>query len=104
MKTYTMYILASESGVLYTGVTNSIQRRVWQHKRKLLPGFTEKYNVTKLVYYEVFSDVRAAIQREKQIKRWSRAKKVHLIELRNPKWLDLFEIDSADDRIPADLR
>ena len=103
MRTYAVYILASDSGVLYTGVTNSIQRRVWQHKLKLLPGFTEKYNVTKLVYYEVFSDIRAAIQREKQIKRWNRAKKVFLIELRNPRWLDLFEIDAADDRTPDDL-
>jgi putative endonuclease len=63
-------------------------RRVWQHKQKAVPGFTAEYNVNKLVYYEVFDDVRAAIQREKQIKRWNRAKKVTLIEMKNPKWLD----------------
>ena len=90
MKTYCVYILASASGVPYIGLTNSLMRRVWQHKQKAVPGFTAEYNVNKLVYYEVFDDVRAAIQREKQIKRWNRAKKVTLIEMKNPKWLDLF--------------
>jgi putative endonuclease len=103
MKTYCIYILASASGVLYVGVTNSLMRRVWQHKQKLIPGFTSEYNVTKLVYCEVFEDVRAAIQREKQIKRWSRAKKVSLIEKKNPKWLDLFVEQPTYDELPEEL-
>jgi putative endonuclease len=103
MKTYCVYILASASGVLYIGVTNSLMRRVWEHKQKLIPGFTAGYNVTKLVYYEVFNDVRAAIQREKQIKRWSRAKKVSLIEKKNPKWLDLFVEQPTYDELPEEL-
>jgi putative endonuclease len=103
MKTYCVYILASDSGVLYIGVTNSLTRRVWQHKQKLVPGFTSEYNVTKLVYYDVFEDVRAAIQREKQIKRWSRVKKVLLIERKNPKRLDLFAEQPTYDEIPDEL-
>jgi putative endonuclease len=103
VKTYCVYILASASGVLYVGVTNSLMRRVWQHKQKLVPGFTAQYNVTKLVYYEVFDDVRAAIQREKQVKRWSRAKKVSLIEKKNPKWLDLFVEQPTYDELPEEL-
>ena len=103
MKTYCVYILASASGVLYIGVTNSLMRRVWEHKQKLVPGFTAQYNVTKLVYDEVFDDVRAAIQREKQIKRWSRAKKVLLIEKKNPRWLDLFVEQRTYDELPDEL-
>ncbi len=103
MKTYCVYILASASGVLYVGVTNSLMRRVWEHKQKLVPGFTAQYNVTKLVYYEVFDDVRAAIQREKQVKRWSRAKKVSLIEEKNAKWLDLFVEQPTYDELPDEL-
>ena len=89
MKSYCVYVLSSLSGVLYVGVTNDIQRRVNQHKQKPVPGFSAKYNITKLVYYETFENIRAAIEREKQFKRWGRAKKVWLIESKNPKWADL---------------
>jgi putative endonuclease len=88
-KRYCVYIVASVSGVLYTGVTNSVLRRVHQHKEKRTPGFTQKYNVDRLVHFEVFEDVRVAITREKQIKRWRREKRVALIEATNPKWEDL---------------
>ena len=87
-KKYYVYILASASGVLYTGITNNLQLRALQHQQKRIPGFTRTYNVTRLVYFEIFDDVRLAIGREKQIKRWRRDKKVKLIELQNPKWLD----------------
>ena len=86
---YHVYIMASESGVLYTGVTNHLEFRTIQHKQKVTPGFTSKYNVTKLVYFEPFGDIRYAIAREKQLKRWRREKKVTLIEQMNPKWRDL---------------
>lgn len=91
MWTYNVYILASASGVLYTGVTNGLLKRVNQHRQKLIPGFTRKYNVTKLVYFETFGDNRVAIAREKQIKAWTRKKRVVLIESRNPSWADLIE-------------
>ena len=83
------YIMASESGVLYVGVTNNLVVRVGQHKDGLLPGFTQKYRVTKLVWYEPHNSIRAAIEREKQIKGWGRTKKVRLIQERNPSWRDL---------------
>ena len=86
---YHIYIMASASGVLYTGVTNHLESRVAQHKQKLFPGFSAQYNMTKLVYFEPFSDVRDAIAREKQLKRWRREKKVLLIERANPTWRDL---------------
>ena len=88
-KRYYVYIVASLSGVLHTGITNSIFRRVHEHKEKRTPGFTQSYNVDRLVHFEPFSDVRAAIGREKQIKGWRREKKVELIEATNPKWEDL---------------
>ena len=88
-RNYYVYILASSSGVLYTGVTNNIQRRVSEHRLKLIPGFTKKYNVTKLVHYESFVGIQPAIAREKQLKAWTRQKRVALIESRNPKWADL---------------
>ena len=88
-KSYAVYILASASGVLYTGITSNIAGRALQHRQERLPGFTRKYNVKKLVYFESYGDVTVAIQREKRIKRWSRTKKIWLIELENPKWLDL---------------
>jgi len=75
--------------VLYTGVTNNLERRMYEHKNKLIPGFASKYNLKKLVYFEETIDVSAAITREKQIKGWLRKKKVALIELENPKWNDL---------------
>ena len=79
MKTYYVYIMASRSRTLYTGVTNNLERRVVEHKRELVPGFTARYRIERLVYYEVFGDIRQAIQREKKIKGWLRAKKIALI-------------------------
>src|SRR5207244_3080556 len=76
MKTYYVYIMTNNSRTLYTGVTSNLERRVLQHKRKLLPGFTREYNINRLVYYETFGDIGAAIRREKQIKGWLRVKKV----------------------------
>jgi putative endonuclease len=87
-KQYYVYIMASKSRVLYVGVTNDLQRRAEQHKQKLVEGFTQKYNVTRLVYYEATNDVHSAIAREKQIKSWRRSKKVELIESANPTWKD----------------
>jgi putative endonuclease len=89
VKQYFVYILTSKSGTLYTGMTNNLERRVHQHKHKLIEGFTSKYNVNRLVYYETYRDVRDAIDREKQIKGWRRSKKIALIETMNPKWQDL---------------
>jgi len=89
MKTYYVYILASKSRTLYTGVTNNPERRVIEHRRKLVPGFTARYNINRLVYYEVCGDPLAAISREKQIKGWTRLKKVALIESLNRDWKDL---------------
>ena len=86
---YYVYIVASRSRTLYTGVTNDLQRRVYEHKKKLVPGFTTKYNIQRLVYYETTEDVDAAIFREKQIKGWTRSKKLQLIESVNPTWKDL---------------
>ena len=91
MAVYHVYILANASGVLYTGVTNHLERRVAQHKQKLLAGFTKQYEVVRLVYFEPFGDVRTAISREKQIKRWRREKKLVLISIMNPKFRDLSE-------------
>ncbi len=81
--------MSSDSGTLYTGVTNDLQRRVYQHKHKLIEGFTSQYDVNRLVYFESCGDIRDAIQREKQIKAWRRSKKIALIEEMNPKWEDL---------------
>jgi putative endonuclease len=89
MKQYWVYIMSNKSRTLYTGVTNDLARRVLEHKRKLIPGFTKKYNLQRLVYYEEWSIIRDAIGREKQIKGWLRAKKIGLIESRNAEWLDL---------------
>lgn len=86
-----VYIMASASGVLYIGVTNSLEARVLEHQQKLVPGFSQTYNTKKLVYFEPFTDIRNAIAREKQLKRWCREKKVSLIEKQNPRWLDLSE-------------
>jgi putative endonuclease len=89
MKKYFVYIMTNRSRTLYTGVTNDLHRRAYEHKHKLVPGFTAKYNIDRLVYFEETSDVAAAIAREKQIKGWLRAKKVALIEAANPQWNDL---------------
>ena len=87
--TYSVYIMASESRVIYTGVTNDLYRRVWEHKQKLSGGFSSRYNTFKLVYYEETDDIGAAIAYEKKIKGWLRNKKIYLIESENPKWGDL---------------
>lgn len=88
---YYVYILASSfNGTLYIGVTSDLIKRVWQHKNKLVTGFTEKFNVLLLVYYEDYSDVRDAIEREKRMKKWNRQWKINLIEKDNPSWNDLY--------------
>jgi len=89
MRQYYVYIMTNRSKTLYTGVTNDIERRVYEHKQKLIDGFTKRYNLTMLVYYETTDDVRSAIGREKQIKGWLRSKKTTLIESVNPEWRDL---------------
>ena len=88
-RSYFVYILSSKSRTLYTGVTNHIERRMLEHKSKTGSRFASRYNVTELVYVEETDDVLAAIGREKQIKSWTRAKKIALIESENPKWLDV---------------
>ncbi len=89
MKQYGVYILTNRSGTLYIGMTNDLSRRVQEHKAKQVPGFTKRYNVDRLVHFEEFGEVRDALQREKQLKGWLRAKKVELIEQANPRWDDL---------------
>ena len=91
MPQYYVYIMTNTTGTLYTGVTNDLKRRVYQHKHKLIEGFTKKYNVTRLVFYEETPDVYTAIAREKEIKGWLRRKKLALIKSHNPKWQDLSE-------------
>jgi putative endonuclease len=91
MRTYYVYILSSPGGTLYTGITNDIWLRVLTHKRKIQPGFTKKYDITRLVYYEVTSYIHLALSREKEIKGWRRNKKIQLIESLNPKWVDFAE-------------
>ncbi|HEY3291808.1 MAG TPA: GIY-YIG nuclease family protein [Anaerolineae bacterium] len=88
-KQYYVYIMASYSRVLYTGITNDLCRRVYEHKNKTHDGFSSRYNVNQLVYYDTTNDVTSAIEREKQIKGWRREKKISLIENMNPKWIDL---------------
>jgi putative endonuclease len=89
---YVVYIIANDRHtVLYTGVTSDLHARIYQHREKLLPGFSARYNVYKLVYYEVFDDPSLAITREKQIKAGSRRKKIELIDGFNPEWRDLYD-------------
>ena len=91
-KQYYVYIMTNKKNtVLYTGVTNELRKRVYEHMEKLANGFTKKYNITKLVYYEIFQDVENAIVREKQIKAGSRQKKIDLINRVNKEWRDLYE-------------
>ena len=88
---YYVYILFSDkNGTLYVGVTNNIIKRVWKHKNHVVKGFTSKYNVNKLGYYEIFNDINEAIKREKQLKAGNRKRKIDLIEINNPEWLDLY--------------
>ena len=95
MKTYYVYIMTNKmQSVLYVGMTSKLKERVHQHKQKIVEGFTDKYNVCKLVHYETFGSPEEAIKREKQLKKWERQWKVNLIEETNPEWLDLFnELD-----------
>ena len=88
-RTYYVYILTNKSGTLYTGVTGNLKKRVGQHKVKEVKGFTAKYNIDRLIYYETFGDVWSAIAREKQIKGWLRQRKLDLIASMNPEWDDL---------------
>ncbi|UCG57385.1 MAG: GIY-YIG nuclease family protein [Phycisphaerales bacterium] len=90
-KTYYVYIMTNKSGTLYVGMTDNITRRLWQHRRALVEGFTKKYNITRLIHHESFTDVYSAIAREKMIKGWVRRKKLDLIESVNPQWHDLSE-------------
>ncbi len=87
---YFVYILASQiNGTIYIGITNDLQRRIWEHKQGKIRGFTQKYGVDKLVYFEEFGEVDEAIQREKRLKKWKRAWKIRLIHAENPSWRDL---------------
>lgn len=89
-KHYYVYILSSKKyGTLYVGVTSNLERRIYEHKAELVDGFTKKYHVHELVYYEIHSDIYEAITREKQIKRWKRQWKIKLIEQNNPQWINL---------------
>jgi putative endonuclease len=89
MSTYHVYILASRSRRLYIGVTNDLRRRIHQHKAGEIAGFTERYNINRLVHFESFTDIRDAKKREKQLKGWLRQRKIDLIESHNPEWEDL---------------
>ncbi len=90
MNQYYVYILTNKTDkVLYVGVTNNLQRRIYEHKNKLIEGFTKKYNLTKLVYFEEFTELKDAIAAEKKIKGWLRNKKIMLIQSKNPEWKDL---------------
>jgi putative endonuclease len=92
MKQYYVYILASKkNGTLYIGVTNNLLKRVYEHKNNLIGGFTKKYRVHNLVYYEAYSNIHDAIAREKRMKKWERNWKIELIKKANPKWEDLYD-------------
>ena len=101
MRQYYVYIMSNQSKTLYTGVTNNVALRVDQHTHKRVPGFTSRYNMTKRVYAETTTDIRAAIVREKQIKGWLRSKKIALIESVNPEWADLSETWFATQQDPS---
>jgi putative endonuclease len=91
-KYYYVYILSSQkNGTLYIGITNNLVRRVWEHKHKLVEGFTNRYEIHHLIYYEVHDNPESAILREKQIKAWKRVWKLNLIEAKNPTWKDLYK-------------
>lgn len=92
MKTYFVYIVASsKNGTIYIGVTNNLAKRIWEHKNKMAEGFTSKYDVNKLVYFEDYSEISFAIKREKRLKEWPRQWKVDLIGKDNPQWVDLYD-------------
>ncbi len=90
-KSYYIYIISSFKKVLYIGITSNLRKRIWEHREGVVDGFTKKYNIKMLVYYEVYDDPETAIKREKQLKRWRREKKLKLIESMNPEWKDLYE-------------
>ena len=91
MNQYYVYILASKyRGTLYIGVTNNLKRRIYEHKNKIIDGFTKKYSINKLIYYEITENIESAINREKQLKNWRRDWKIQLIEKLNPEWKDLY--------------
>jgi len=92
-----LYIMASERhGTLYVGVTSNLQQRVWQHRNDVMPGFTRKYAIHLLVYYELYGDMYTAISREKKLKKWHREWKINLIEAVNPEWRDLWDEICSD--------
>jgi putative endonuclease len=91
MNTYYVYIMTNRSGTLYIGMTNDLVRRVYQHKKKLVVGFTERYSINRLIYYEETNDVGVAQTRERQLKGWLRSKKIALVKSMNPEWKDLSE-------------
>ena len=91
MNAYVYILASSKNGTLYTGVTTQLTQRIYKHKNELTPGFSQKYKVKKLVYYEMFDDIENAILREKQIKKWNREWKIKLIEKQNPEWKDLYQ-------------
>jgi putative endonuclease len=103
MRQFWIYILASASRVLYTGVTNDLAKRLVEHRTGITKGFADRYNCKRLVYYEVTEDAIAAITREKQIKGWVRRRKIALIEAINPDWKDLSEQWSRESRDPSSL-
>ena len=100
LKQYYVYIMRNRSGTLYTGVTNNLQRRVNEHRRGSVPGFTSKYRIMHLVYFETTNNVKEAIAREKQIKGWVRKRKIELIESVNPDWEDLAADWDLEEKIP----
>ena len=92
MREYFVYILASNiNGTLYIGVTSDLQKRIYEHKNDLVPGFTKRYKIHDLVYFEVTNDIREALLREKRLKKWKREWKIKLIEKNNPSWKDLYK-------------
>ena len=92
MKNYWVYIICSQrNGTLYIGITNNLSRRIYEHREKMVPGFTAKYTIDQLVYFEQFENVADALRREKTLKKWSRNSKINLIESHNPEWKDLYE-------------
>jgi putative endonuclease len=98
IRRYYVYLLSNTNNtVLYIGVTNDLVRRTFEHRTKKCKGFTQKYNVDKLIYYESFDLIESAIKREKQLKGWSREKKIQLVDSKNPKWLDLHQNNKIQD-------
>ncbi len=89
MKNYYVYIMTNNSRTLYIGVTNDLKRRVYEHKMELIDGFTKRYKLHKLIFFETSNDINSAIRREKQLKNWHRQWKINLIETQNPEWIDL---------------